>query len=110
MASVWANFALTPTNGLALLTHNFALHLSGYADAGVMGSTWQQLQQRYKQLPAALRAQTMPGHALLIWLVKEWVQSERNNISDTYVLSLYQAKLFPKARAFLLSSRCVQVT
>ena len=99
MAAVWANFAQTPTNGLALISHNVALHLPGYSDAAVMRSTWEQLEQEYKQLPAALRAQSLPGYAILIWLVKVWVDAGRPWVSNTYVLRTYEYKLFPEVRA-----------
>jgi hypothetical protein len=125
MSIVWVNFSETPTNGLALISHNVPVHLPADSEENEMRAAWSCMEDQHKvQLPEELYAQCyLRNHALLTWLVSIWMAAPTSQaykagqvllqkgdekeqalqtqppVSSTFVMDVLMSKLFPEVIA-----------
>ncbi|EFJ39065.1 hypothetical protein VOLCADRAFT_108781, partial [Volvox carteri f. nagariensis] len=76
MATLWANVAVTPTNGVALITYHSQLNLSPMVSKDVLQVAWEQLKAQAASwdppLPSDLLWQSPQQIAMLAYLCQEW--------------------------------------
>ncbi|EFJ42638.1 hypothetical protein VOLCADRAFT_107144 [Volvox carteri f. nagariensis] len=76
MATLWANVAVTPTNGVALITYHSQLNLSPLVSEDVLQVAWEQLKAQAASwdppLPSDLLWQSPQQIAMLAYLCQEW--------------------------------------
>jgi hypothetical protein len=101
MTTLWANIALTPTNGFSMLTHCHRLYLPFSADTNTMAGAWQQLVERYARmgvsLPDALAALSPPHYSLLSFFCSEWARAHTSSADvNRLVVETIKLKLIPE--------------
>ncbi|EFJ42641.1 hypothetical protein VOLCADRAFT_107147 [Volvox carteri f. nagariensis] len=110
MATLWANVAVTPTNGVALITYHSQLNLSPMVSKDVLEVAWEQLKAQAASwdppLPSDLLWQSPQQIAMLAYLCQEWRGRLGTAITAAeLVKQTLRGKLIPEVRDHRCNSR-----
>ncbi|GIM02253.1 hypothetical protein Vretimale_7165 [Volvox reticuliferus] len=105
MAMLWANVAVTPPNGFALIMHHRQLNLDHKVSMGVVQVAWEQLKAQAATwdpaLPNELFWQSPPQIAMLAYLCQEWRYRRTASTAVELVEQTMTQKLIPEVLADL---------
>jgi hypothetical protein len=98
MALFWANIALCPVNGYALLTHSPAVRLPTSVPDEVKLRAWEVLCSEYPdvQLPHALLHMSPLHHAALVFFCSEWRRLDSPLDAASFCRETFSSKILPE--------------
>ncbi|GIL82263.1 hypothetical protein Vretifemale_11166 [Volvox reticuliferus] len=105
MATLWANVAVTPPNGFALIMHHRRLNLDPMVPEDVLEVAWEQLKAQAATwdpaLPEDLIWESPQQIAMLAYMCQEWINSRTASTAVELVNQTMKQKLIPEVLADL---------